>query len=225
MQLVSGTEVSDLETSTDRLEQWVRDSSLVAGNSIRLVNVQRSGIVVVSRIFSFLGSSVVGNDLWVVSLNDGQSSTFSVTTNASDVSATDPKASLVARIASEINKDANLDQTVDGTYLAFADGPRLQIVRRVDGRSFSINVAMTRASQTFNQIDLRSIPLNAGDLWTLGFSSGGVVTNYAVTATNSDVAQKQSKSSIRGDTRFVDQRWWNLLSDCKRCDAHCSQPG
>jgi hypothetical protein len=117
LQLVDGTTVTDLETSTDRLEQWVPASSLVAGTSIRLANVQRSGTVGVSRIFSFLGSSVAANDLWVLSLNDGQDSTFSVTATASDASATDPKASLVARIAAEINKDANLDQTVDGAYL------------------------------------------------------------------------------------------------------------
>ena len=193
LQVLSGTVLTNVESSVDRLQQWIPATGVVSGNAIVLTGVRRNGTQGVLQSFSLLGSPVVAGDVWNLVLNDGANSIFSVTTSSTEANAVDPRMALAIRLANEINKDANQDNVIDGSYLALVDGSRLSLVRRIDGRTFTINAAVTVGAQTFNQLDLRAIPIRVGDIWTVKLNAGGTISSYAVTVTVSDVAAGNPK--------------------------------
>jgi hypothetical protein len=193
LQVVSGTVITNAEATADNLQQWIPAGKLVSGNIIRIAGVSRNGVPGVSRAFSLLGSPVTDGDVWNITLNDGVARAFSVTTTGAQTGALDPKAALAARIAAEINKDSNNDSFVDGSYLAIADGVRINFVRRQDGRSFTFNASVTQGSLIFNQLDLRANPIRAGDIWTVTLNAGGTLRTFAVTVDASDAAASNPK--------------------------------
>ena len=193
LQIVSGIAITNAEATADNLQQWIPVSQLVSGNVIRIAGVHRNGVPGDSHAFSLLGSPVANGDVWTFTLNDGAGSAFTVTTTGAQAGALDPKAALAARIAAEINKDSDSDNLVDGSYLAIADGARINFVRRQDGRDFTFNAAVTQGSLLFNQLDLRANPIRAGDIWAVTLNAGGTLRTYAVTVDASDAAASNPK--------------------------------